>query len=161
MKLMDEKGKLFGLVNIIDLMAVLVLGLLIFGGVKRLKSQPIVVDKTSEAIITYEVEDVRMATVENVVAGDPIYHYDKNEYIGEIIEVEHREYKEPVEFNGEWVSAPVPDKYVVRFKVKADVRDNPDVILAGGEQTRVGTQYRMKNKRIGFFGTAMEIEVQE
>lgn len=161
MKLMDEKGKLFGLINIIDLMAVVVLALLIFGGVKRLKSQPIIADKTSEAIITYEVEDVRMATVENVVVGDPIYHYDKNEYIGEIVEVEHREYTEPVEFNGEWVSSAVPNKYVVSFKVKADVKNNPEVVLAGGEQTRVGTQYRMKNKRIGFFGTAMEVEVQE
>lgn len=161
MKLIDKKGKLFGLINIIDLTTVLILGLLIFGGVKRLKSQPIVVDKTSEAIITFRVEDVRMATVDNVVKGDPLYHYDKGEYIGEIGEVEYIPYTEPVESNGEWVMASIPEKYVVNFQVKANVKNNPDVILVGGEQTRVGTQYRMKNKRIAFFGTAMEVEVLE
>lgn len=161
MKLIDNKGKLFGLINIIDLTTVLVLGLLVFGGVKRLKSQPIVVDKTSEAFITYRVEDVRMATVDNVVIGDPLYHYDKGEYIGVIEEVEFKAFEEALESNGEWVMAPIPGKYVVNLKVKANVKNNPDVILVGGEQTRVGTQYRMKNKRIAFFGTAMEVEVQE
>lgn len=161
MKLIDKKGKIFGLINIIDLTVVLVLGLLIFGGVKRLQSQPIVVDQDSEAIISYQVEDVRMATVENVIEGDALYHYDKGNYIGEIQEVEYKPYREPVESEGKWIDADVPGKYVVSFKVKANVKDNPDVILAGGEQTRVGTQYRMKNKRIAFFGTVMDIEVLE
>lgn len=161
MKLIDKKGKLFGLINIIDLTTILVVGLLVFGGIKRLQSQPIVVDKTSEASIIYRVEDVRMATVDNVVKGDPLYHYDKGEYIGEIEDVEYEPFTEPLESNGEWIMAPIPGKYVVSIKVKANVKNNPDVILVGGEQTRVGTQYRMKNKRIAFFGTAMEVEVVE
>lgn len=161
MKLIDKKGKIFGLINIIDLATVLVLGLLIFGGVKRLKSQPLLVDEVTEAFIIYQVEDVRMATVENIVKGDPLYHYDKGGYIGEIEEVEYKPYTEPLESNGEWISSPIPEKYVVNIKVKSDVKNNPDVILVGGEQTRVGTQYRMKNKRIAFFGTAMDIEVSQ
>lgn len=160
MKIINEKGKLFGLINIIDLTVLLILALLVVGGATRMKSKPIVVNEDSKAIITFEVSDVRMATVENIVVGDPVYHYDKGGFIGNIVEVSHEPYKEPVESNGKWVNAEVPGKYVATFKVEAEVKDNPDVVVAGGEQTRVGIQFRVKNKRIAFFGTVMNIDVQ-
>ena len=160
MKIINEKGKLFGLINIIDLMVVLILALVVIGGASRLKGKPIVVNENSKAIITFEVSDVRMATVENIIVGDPIYHYDKGGFIGDIIDVKVEPYKEPVESNGQWINAEIPEKYVATFTVDADIRDNPDVIVAGGEQTRIGVQFRVKNKRIAFFGTVMKIEVQ-
>lgn len=160
MKIVNEKGKLFGLINIIDLMVVLILALIVVGGASRLKTKPIIVNEDSKALITFEVSDVRMATVENIIVGDPIYHYDKGGFIGNITDVKVEPYKEPVESNGQWVNAEIPEKYVATFTVDADVRDNPDVIIAGNEQTRIGVQFRVKNKRIAFFGTVMKIEVQ-
>lgn len=159
MKVINEKGKLFGLINIIDLAVVLILGLLVVGGAQRMKSKPIVVSEMSNAYITYEVSDVRMVSVENIQVGDDLYHYDKGEYIGKIVEKTFEPFKEPLEKDGEWISAEVPGKYVVNFKVEAKVKDNPDVVVVGGEQTRIGIQYRMKNKKIAFFGTALGIEV--
>ena len=159
MKIINEKGKLFGIINIIDLTVLLVVGLILVGGAKRMKSKPIIVNDETKAIITYEVSEIRMVSVENIVVGDPIYHYDRGGYIGEIIETSYEPYREPVEFNGQWVDAEVPNKYVVTFKVKANVKNNPDVIIVGGEHTRIGTQYRLKNKRIAFFGTVVEMEV--
>lgn len=160
MKIVNEKGKLFGIINVIDLAVLLILALVIIGGASRLKGKPIIVNEDSKAIITFEVSDVRMATVENIIVGDPIYHYDKGGYIGDIIDVKVEPYKEPVESNGQWINAEIPEKYVATFTVEADIRDNPDVIVAGGEQTRIGVQFRVKNKRIAFFGTVMKIEVQ-
>lgn len=160
MKIVNEKGKLFGLINIIDLIVVLILALIVVGGASRLKTKPIIVNEDSKAVITFEVSDVRMATVENIIVGDPIYHYDKGGFIGNITDVKVEPYKEPVESNGQWVNAEIPEKYVATFTVDADVRDNPDVIIAGNEQTRIGVQFRVKNKRIAFFGTVMKIEVQ-
>lgn len=160
MKIVNEKGKLFGLINIIDLVVVLILALIVVGGASRLKTKPIIVNEDSKAVITFEVSDVRMATIENIVVGDPIYHYDKGGFIGNITDVKVEPYKEPVESNGQWINAEIPEKYVATFTVDADVRDNPDVIVSGGEQTRIGIQFRVKNKRIAFFGTVMKIEVQ-
>ena len=161
MKIVNEKGKLFGLINIIDLAVVLILALIVVGGASRLRTKPIIVNEDSNAVITFEVSDVRMATIENIVVGDPIYHYDKGGFIGNITDVKVEPYKEPVEFNGEWINAEIPEKYVATFTVDAEkVRDNPDVIIAGGEQTSTGAQPRPKNKRIAFFGTVMKIEVQ-
>lgn len=160
MKIINEKGKLFGIINVIDLSVLLILALLIVGGAKRMKTKPIIVSEETEAIVDFQVTDVRMASVENIVVGDPVYHYDKGGYLGEIIEVSYEPYREPLEKDGEWINAVVPEKYIVDFKVEASVKDNPDVILVGGEQTRIGTQYRLKNKKIAFFGTVLGFEIK-
>lgn len=159
MKIINEKGKLFGIINIIDLAILLIIGLIVVGGLSRLKSQPIIANETSEGIITIEVSNIRMVSVESILIGDPIYHYDKGTYIGEIVEVSHEPYREPVELDGTWVDAEVPGKYVATFKVKANVKDSPDVVIAGGEQFRVGAQFRLKNKSATFFGTVLGVEV--
>ena len=159
MKIINEKGKLFGIINIIDLSILLILALIIVGGYSRLKSQPISSSEESEAIIKMEVSNIRMVTVESIVPGDPIYHYDKGTYIGEILEVSHKPYTEPLEYNGEWIDAELPDKYVASFTVKAAARDNADVVIVGGEQFRVGAQFRLKNKKATFFATVLGVAV--
>ena len=98
--------------------------------------------------------------MENIKEGDPIYHYDKGGYIGDIGEVTYAPYMEPVEVDGKLVNMEVPEKYVATFKVNAQVKDNPDVIVAGDEQVRIGVEFRVKNKKIAFFARVMGIEVQ-
>lgn len=160
MKIVNEKGKLFGLINIIDLAVVLILALIIVGGVSRFRTKPIIANDDSNAVITFEVKDIRMATVENINVGDPLYHYDKGGYIGDISSVKVEPYMEPVELDGKWVNAEVPEKYVAIFTVEGEVRDNPDFIVSGGEQTRIGVEFRVKNKKIGLFATVVKMEVQ-
>lgn len=161
MKIINEKGKLFGIINIIDLSVLLVLILIVVGGAQRMKTKPIIANETTKAVVTFEVSDVRMPSVENVIVGDPLFHYDKGVYIGDIIEVSYAPYKEPVESgDGKLVEAEVPGKYVINFKVEAEVRDNPDVIVVGGEQTRIGSQFRLKNKKVSFFGTVLGVEIK-
>ncbi len=160
MKIINEKGKLFGIINIIDLSVLVILALIIVGGASRLKSRPIVASDTTPATITFEVSDIRMATVDGIKEGDPIYHYDKGGYIGTIEDVEYRPYQEPVEVDGKWVNMDVPGKYIATFKVGADVKNNPDVIVAGDEQIRIGVEFRVKNKSIAFFATVMGVELE-
>lgn len=161
MKIINEKGKLFGIINIVDLAVVLILGLLIVGGVKRMKSKPIIASDSTKAHITFEIVDVRTPTVDGIVVGDELWHYDKGLYLGTIVEKEVQPYTEPLEDNGKWISAEIPEKYRVVFKVEADVRDNPDVIVAGGEQIRIGIEYRLKNKKIAIMSTVLNVEVVE
>lgn len=161
MKIINEKGKLFGIINIIDLGVILIIALLIGGGAKRMKKNPGITAETKKALITIEVSDVRTPTVDGIVIGDPLYHYDKGGIIGQIIEKKVENYKEPVESgDGRWISAEVPDKYVVIMTVEADVKENPDVIIAGGEQIRIGTQFKLKNRNVAVLGTILGVEVQ-
>ncbi len=161
MKIINEKGKLFGIINIIDLIVLLVIVLLIGGGVKRMKKNPAAIAETKKALITIEVTDVRTPTVDGIMVGDPLYHYDKGEMIGEIIDKKVEPYKEPVESgDGRWILAEVPEKYAVLITVEADVKENPDVVIAGGEQIRIGTQFKLKNRNVAVLGTILGVEVE-
>ncbi|WP_077369799.1 DUF4330 domain-containing protein [Anaerosalibacter sp. Marseille-P3206] len=161
MKIINEKGKLFGIINIIDLIVIVVLALLITGGVKRVRTtRPDMVSETKKATVTIEVSEIRNATVEGLVVGDPIYHYDKGNYFGKIVDVKVEPFKEAVESNGKWVNAEVPEKYVATLTVEADAVETPDVIIIGGEQTRIGHQFRLKNKKVAVFGTILGVEVE-
>lgn len=159
MKLIDKKGKVFGLINIIDLAVILIVALLVVGGASRMKSKPIMLNETKKALITYEIQDIRMPTVNNVVVGDFMQHYDRGGRIGEIVEVRHEPYKKALEGEKEWINAEVPGKYTLYITVESDVTDSNEFIVAGGEQTRIGGEYRLKNKKVAFFGVVVDVEL--
>ncbi|NLY66775.1 MAG: DUF4330 domain-containing protein [Tissierellia bacterium] len=161
MKIIDNKGKLFGIINIVDLLVILLVALLVYGGVTRLKKSPIAEAETKKAIVTLEISDVRSATVDGIQVGDPLYHYDRGTLFGTIVDKRVEPYREPVESgDGRWVLAEVPEKYVVTLIVEADAKDTDDVVIIGGEHTRIGTQFKLKNKKIAVFSTILGVEVQ-
>ena len=102
-----------------------------------------------------------MTTISNLKKGDLLYTYDKDELLGTIVESTYEPYSELLEREGEWVNAVVPEKYTLTLVVKADVVDNPDSIIGGGEEIRADVQYRLKNKKIAFFATVTEVELLE
>ncbi len=160
MKIIDKKGKLFGIINIIDFAVILIIALLVVGGVSRMRKSPEAQAESKKALITVEVSDVRMPTVDGVVVGDPIYHYDRGTKLGDIIDKKVDTYKEPIESpEGKWINAEVPDKYVVTMTVEANVNENPDVIIAGGEHIRIGSQFKLKNRNIAVLGTILGVEI--
>jgi len=61
--------------------------------------------------------------------------------------------------DGEIKIAEVPDKYVLLLTVDANAIDTPNAVIIGGEHTRVGAQFRLKNKKTAFFGTVLGIEL--
>lgn len=160
MKLIDEKGKLFGLINIVDLLVVLVIVLAVGGVGYKLKARGTasISAKTEDVELLVNISDVRQATVDAIKVGDKFNHYNKNAYFGEIKEINVVPHKEAVsKSDGTIVMAPVPDKFDINlvFASKATVSDS--VVVVGGEHTRVGVQFSLKNKNIAFAGTVMKI----
>lgn len=146
MKILDEKGKLFGIINIIDLAIILILALAIIFGAKRYFTKPDEADLMKDAKVTFEISDVRKITVDNIEVGHELYWADRNVSIGEITEVNHIPLTKPLELNGQWVNMPVPDKYEVIFSINAKVKDGGDAYWLNGEQVRIGVQYMVKTK---------------
>lgn len=159
--MIDKKGKLFGLINIIDLAVLLALIAIVAVGLKRMEGPQVSATINKKGIVTYEISDVRQVTVDNIQEGDPLYHYDKNVYIGDILTKEVRPYTEEVEYEGQWINAEVPGKFSVIIEVDAEVQENDQFYTVGGEQTRVGIPYRMKNKSFAAFGTCFGVEIVE
>ena len=159
--MIDKKGRLFGFINIIDLGVLIAILAIIVVGVKRMDGPQVSATINKKGIVTYEISDIRDITVDSIHVGDPVYHYDKNVYIGEIIKKDVSPYTEETEWEGQWIKSEVPDKYVVVIEVEADVEENDQYYTVGGEQTRVGIQYRMKNKSFASFGTCLGVEIVE
>lgn len=161
MTIIDKKGKLFGKINIIDLLVlIIVVGLIAFGA-KRMGSGKVSQSETKEALVTYEIAEIRQLSVDQIKVGDPLYHYDKGTYIGTIESVESEPYRDVLEYNGRWVEAEVPKKFVAKVVVKANIEETDQYYLVGGEQTRVGIQFRLKNKNFAAFGTVLDVKVED
>lgn len=161
MGILDKKGRLFGIINVIDLAVLLILLAVIAFGISRMGKGVVTQTDTKKGVITYEIADIRQPTVDQLIVGDPVYHYDKGTYIGEISNVTVNPFRERMDYNGRWVEADVPRKFVALVEVTADLEETDKYYTAGGEQTRIGIQFRLKNKNFASYGVVVDMQVQE
>ena len=161
MQVIDKKGKLFGIINIIDLLFLLILVVALVGGYFRFKDSSVVAESTNKGRITLLIDDVRKPTVDNIAEGQDLFHYDKGIFLGKIKAVNSGPYKRPSEFQGEWVEATVPGKYSVYIDLDVEVTQNEKAYTIGGEEIRVGGEYRLKSKTSTFTGVCVGIDVEE
>ena len=161
MKIIDKKGRLFGLINIVDLVVIILILALALVGVKRFGSKAAVGETTTKkGTITAEVKDVRDVTANNIKVGDPIYDYDKGTLIGKIATAEVEPYKDKTEYQGKFYNSAVPGKYRVIMTIDADIKETQDFYQVGTEQVRIGAEMRIKNKNITSFMTVLGVEVK-
>lgn len=163
MGLINKEGKLFGIINVIDLAVIALIAVVAVGGLTRLKKvAPQVISEGQKAMVTLEISDVRQPTVDGVEVGDELYHYDKEQYFGKIVSKEVSNYEEAVPTSdGKMVLAEVPGKYKILLSIESTVVNSKDFLSIGGEQVRVGTQYRIKNKKVSTFGTVFKVDIEE
>lgn len=153
MKIINEKGKLFGIINIIDLIVIIVVVLLIGGGVKRVKNSEIEVEEKvegvkKEALITFEVEKLKKNVVDEIVIGDLLYNNEKETTFGKIVDKKVEEQEDKL------------DLYKVVISIESKVEDTPKAIIIGDSETRVGSELVLKNKRVKIAGTVINMEVE-
>ena len=156
--MIDKEGKLFGKINIIDLLFLIILVVAVVGGASRFKESPITVENTSKGVMTFLVDNVRMPTAENITEGQEIYSSDKGTYLGKIVRKTVNPYEDVVEYEGQWVKAPVPDKYSIYLDVEVDIKDSDKSYAVGSEEIRVGNDYRVKTKTSAFTGICVGIK---
>ena len=161
MKFIDKKGRLFGVVNLIDLLFVLILVVAVIGGAKRLGGSKIVNEPDKEGHVKFMIQNVRQVTADSIVKGDKVYHYDKGTYLGVIENVELEPYKKESEYQGKIYQAEVPERFSVIIDVAANIGENEQTYTAGGEQMKMGNEYRMKTKTSAFFGTCIGVHVDK
>ena len=123
MKLIDEKGKIFGKFNVIDLCVVVIVLILAAGTYYKFG----VMDKTSTAAamepVTYTVKinKIRDYVFNNVKEGDTLYDKTSGNAIGTITKIESQQAKDYVTVeNGQVKQAPVENRVDVTFTVEAE-----------------------------------------
>lgn len=114
--MIDKNGKLFGKINIIDLLIILILvAALVFVGVKFVFSGSSGESPATESNmykISFFGSGVELGVTDNLNEGDPIFEDSTNNYMGTLKSWEHHEnFTNVLQDNGEIVQVPVPNSY--------------------------------------------------
>lgn len=138
--MVDEKGRLLGLINIIDLAVLLVLLLVLIFGIRKIffvnpGYQP--EDKIVQVLLL--VEDVRQPTVDAISIGDRVREKNSNGFFGTITDLEVEAATEMVATaTGKLVESEVPGRYNLFLTLESPAEVTAEYIKITGQQVRIG-----------------------
>lgn len=128
--IIDEKGRLFGKVSIIDIAVVLVILIAIIGGIvvynniengKIAPSDSALMGHsgaTVDANVEFELANVRDITKNALNVGDKVYSAETDKFLGEITKIDSKPYVDPItSTDGTMVFVPVPEKYTLTIHI--------------------------------------------
>lgn len=163
MKIIDKRGRLFGLINIIDLFISIMLIVLIgFGAYKVLKVNPTVAVNTQKVTMVYFIQEVRDVTFNAIEEGEIAKDYDKNTVYGKIVKKEAFPAKKMVETSdGRVVEAEIPGKYDVKIYIEGDAVVSKTGIYMGNQEVRVGYNAAVKGRKFGVRGFIYDLILNE
>lgn len=161
--MIDEKGKIFGIINIIDLIVVVVL-VLIVGGVayktfssKSLSSESNVKEVTVQVRARLKAEEAAKA----LKPGDKLVA--KNTYVNGVIDsVDYTDgdYVVQTAEGGLMLQKhPIWKDVYVTVKGRTDV--GGPIIVLGGQEIRIGREYWVKTQQVEMLGEVIDIEIKE
>jgi len=160
MALIDEKGRLFGIINIVDL-AVLLVVVLLAGGIVY-KLLPECTENTGDEKIETFTVTVKCPMIpgyaaERLKEGDRIFY--SGEYVnGEIASVRYENAKEAVvTADGKYVIAVHPELMDAYVTLHIFDDASTDEIMLGRYQVNLGKSFTMKTTRVEVQGIVIDI----
>ncbi|RJQ29377.1 MAG: DUF4330 domain-containing protein [Peptococcaceae bacterium] len=161
MKLIDDRGRIFGLINIIDLLVILV----VLGVIWGLLTRTAVLERFNRSYeekpveILFLVENVRQYTVDVIQPGEVVREFRSDETVGTIKTVEVRDYKEKApDAAGNWHMSPVPGKKELYITVEGRVKEYNGVFKVGQSDLKVGGKITLKGKRFNVETFVLKIQ---
>ncbi|HHV07768.1 MAG TPA: DUF4330 domain-containing protein [Firmicutes bacterium] len=163
MRLIDDKGRLFGLVNIVDLAVVLlVVAVAARIGLKSRLLRAVNPSTLKPVEVVLLIEDVRPATADAVSEGDTIVNAKSNAVLGELIAKEVVPALKEVETaDGRLVEAEAPYRKDVYITVRGQGQVTENVIILGGYEMRVGANAQVKGLKFAVNSTVFSVKVDE
>ncbi|TCK93463.1 uncharacterized protein DUF4330 [Natranaerovirga hydrolytica] len=162
MKLIDEKGKILGIVNIIDITVIL---LIIAAGFVLINSDFIRETATAnkeeekDVYITYFVNNIREVSVNAINEGDTVYQQDSQDVLGEIVktEVENNTIMTTDE-EGNVRYAEVPDRYNMYITIKSKAEFKGKDIEINNTTYKIGYVHLVDTEKIRFQGVIFGLD---
>ena len=167
MKLVNEKGKLFGLINVVDLLILLVVVLIIGGvgwkllGTQMQNSIAPQVDLVAEVVIVGTPPRIVDEILRQDMIGTPLV--GGNEYLpAEITDVQLEPYiMQAIRDDGIIVDATDPSKQDVVFTIKLKVPKGTASPKIGSQELRAGKTFILKTQTFECAGTIRYVEIGE
>ncbi len=157
---MDKNGKIFGKINIIDLVAILIVVLAVVGITIRFTSIAAEnVNQKTNFTYVVEIEDIRMYSV-NALKKMGTATDKQGNVIGEITNVEYdKMQRQLVNENGELVKVTTPLRYVAKVTISAEGKDTDSGYFVGeNTELSVGSSITMYTKYSNCSGKIVKVE---
>lgn len=145
----DGKGRLFGKINPVDLLIVLLI-ISVAGGayIVFFRNSGNKVTETGKLVYEFEITNVNMDFIDAINPGDPIRDSTRGNELGTVVSKTSRKATMLNEdlLNGRYVIADVPDAYDVVITIEANANITPANIIVGGAEVKVGKKFFIKGK---------------
>lgn len=160
MRIINEKGKLFGLINIIDLTVIVVIILLV-GAVgykvlgSKIQTQNV---ETKDVTFVVKLSLKPQYYLDALKEGDKILSgtYETGAYVEKIDSNPGEMTVTTADGNIKYAKHPTLYDFYVKVKLKASV--NTAVLKLGVQEIRVGGKYQVKTKHVDMEGTVDSIQ---
>ena len=153
MKLVDDKGKLFGVANIFDLvvvlsiLAIIVAGALIYMSRTGSGPSPLPGVNKVEIVQTYLVREAPKGVSEHIKEGDRVKDAETKVDLGEVVAItKDAATVATPNSDGELVAARSPVDEDIQITVRGEGRSGSAMIAIGGTILEAGEKYTLKTR---------------
>lgn len=161
MRLIDDKGRIFGLINYVDLIVILLIALV---GVKflvidKVQQDVAVLNNNQEINFTFEVNGIRDISVDSVKVGDVFKDKDTKGILGEVVNKEVVKAKmATTDSEGKVIYSEIPDRYIMKLTFKGNGTITDREIKAGSTVLQIGKFITIDSKVNRFEGVVVGID---
>lgn len=164
MALADNKGRLFGRINIVDFVIILLIILIAVGGYMFFfGGDEKQVTDTGKVMYDFEITNVSKDFVDAITPGDPIRDSTRGNELGTVVGKVSRGATMLNEdlINGKYIIAEVPDAYDVVITIEANGNITPANVIVGGAEIKVGKKFFIKGKGYANQGFVTKMTLNE
>lgn len=172
MKIIDEKGRLFGKINLIDLLIVLVVALVAVAFVWKITGSRApgdvaqhdhLINAGDEVTVRYEVivagiDEAYFKGLERYAEGASLVR-DNNVINGKIVKFEKAACETALDPNGNVIAVEGQDRYDAIFTIEYTGKMNTNALVEGQQVIRVGAQYTVRTLFIDIIGYITDVEI--
>lgn len=162
MKWIDDKGRLWGRINLIDLaLIVIVIAALIFAGMKFLGRGdiPSIVSERQEVTFTIYTNAIFPFVKEQIREGDEVRLVSNNEVLGKIEKLEIKSGTGLVSTaDGRWIESDIPNKYQINIVIKGKAVKSGEYLSIGGTQLLAGSEVAVKGPKFTIKGLISDVK---
>jgi hypothetical protein len=159
--LVDNKGRLFGKVSIIDVAIILIIVAVVTGSLYKLKLFDRHTSDEQLVAVTILLREVSLETVEALRVGDQLTESTENLPLGIIVKKEVRKaLKDAPTADGRLVAAESPNKFDVVLTTEGNLRVTGDQVFVGRRDIKIGLSMNIKSPRSVCFPVVTDFQVK-
>lgn len=160
MSFIDKKGKILGIINIVDLLIVMFVIAVLAGGVYKFTHLGEITDEEqTPLLLTIEVEDTNEGLVDAIKTGDILKDSVRGTEFGKVLDKKVKPHKELViNKDGKVEYKEIPGAFDVEIQVEAYSITTEDGYLVATKPIYIGSETRLKSDLYVFNCTVLDIK---